>query len=210
MIEVVNKIDLSSGPEKIPARVLVHICCGPCSIMPLKAILGSAEVWGFFHNPNIHPYSEFKLRLDAVKKLAGFLSINVLYDEEYKPIPFIKGLKATSDGVKHPPKDVRCEFCYSTRLEETARAAKKNGFDAFSSSLLYSKYQNHEQIKGLGVDLAKKYGILFFYKDFRDFWQQGIDNSKEMGLYRQKYCGCVYSKIERYPKKYMKIPPVLK
>ncbi len=201
--------------ETGPVRVLVHMCCGPCSIYPLKAILKEkAQVFGFFHNPNIHPYSEFKLRLAAVKKLAALLSLEVIYDEEYRPTAFIKGMKASlalgghGDPGGHggpsagkPPEGPRCVYCYSERLEATARAAKAHGFDAFSSSLLYSKYQNHEEIKRLGTALAEKYGVDFYYEDFRPGWQDGIGQSKEMGLYRQKYCGCIYSKIERYSKK---------
>lgn len=199
-------------PEKLPAkmkgarpaRILVHICCGPCSIIPLKKLLeGQSKVWGFFHNPNIHPYSEFKKRLESVKRLAALLSVDVIYDEAYRPTGFIKGMKrSVSPGSAYPQKDARCRYCYSTRLEETAKAAKANGFDAFSSSLLYSRYQDHGEIRRLGVDLAEKYGIIFYYEDFRTFWQDGVDESKAAGLYRQKYCGCVYSKIERYSPKY--------
>ncbi len=191
------------------ARILVHMCCGPCSIYTIKTILKEkAQVFGFFHNPNIHPYSEFKLRLAAVKKLAALLSIEVIYDEEYRPMAFIKGMKASLDPGDHggpgsgkPPEGPRCVYCYSERLEATARAAKANGFDAFSSSLLYSKYQNHEEIKRLGTGFAEKYGVDFYYEDFRPGWQSGIGQSREMGLYRQKYCGCIYSKMERYSKK---------
>lgn len=184
-----------------PKRILVHICCGPCSVAPLKYFLeGRAEVCGFFHNPNIHPKKEFLARLDAAKTLARILSLNVIFDEEYRPLPFIKGQKASSGdaNVKHPPKDSRCLYCYATRLEETAKAAVANGFDAFSSSLLYSTSQRHDEIASLGVDLGRKYGIIFYYKDFRAFWQAGLDESKALGLYRQRYCGCIYSKIERY------------
>lgn len=193
-------------------RVLVHMCCGPCSIYPLKTILKErAQVFGFFHNPNIHPYSEFKLRLAAVKKLAALLSLEVIYDEEYRPTAFIKGMKASLNQGGHagpggpgsgkPQEGPRCSYCYSERLEATARAAKANGFDAFSSSLLYSKYQNHEEIRRLGAGFAEKYGVGFYYEDFRPGWFDGIEQSKEMGLYRQKYCGCIYSRMERYSKK---------
>ncbi len=193
---------LLNGEAVKPGRILVHMCCGPCSIYPLKSILGDhSEVWGFFYNPNIHPHSEFLKRLQAVKTLAGYLSIDVILHEEYKPLPFIKHLKASTGGTKYPPKDLRCGYCYALRLEATARAAKSNGFDAFSSSLLYSKYQNHDEIRRLGIDLGKKYGILFYYEDYRTGWQEGIDESREKGLYRQKYCGCIYSRIERYSKK---------
>lgn len=182
-------------------RVLVHICCGPCSIYPLKLILGPlVEVWGFFHNPNIHPYGEFKRRLDAVKKLAVLMNLNVIYDETYRPTEFIKGLKAYGGGGKFPEEGKRCGFCYTTRLDAVARVATERGFDAFSSSLLYSRYQDHEGIKRFGSELARKYGVEFIYHDFREGWQEGIEQSKELGLYRQKYCGCIYSKIERYSK----------
>jgi len=162
------------------------------------------EVWGYFHNPNIHPHAEFLKRLEAAKALAGHLSIDIICNEEYRPVEFIRGLKAfvphDNAGAKprHPPKDIRCLFCYRTRLEQTAIAAKERGFDCFSTSLLYSRHQDHGKIKEFGVDLAAKYGILFYYEDFRGGWQEGIDESREMGLYRQKYCGCIYSKIERY------------
>lgn len=217
--EVVKKTPITdSGPEGStqegstpdapagPARILVHMCCGPCSIIPLKSVLsGRAEVWGFFHNPNIHPRAEFLARLEAVRKLAGLLSLDVIYDEDYAPREFIMGLKRSSgDGSetqRHPEYGQRCVFCYSSRLEATARAAAENGFTAFTSSLLYSRYQDHEEIRRLGAELAARYGVLFHYEDFRPGWQSGIEASKEMGLYRQKYCGCIYSKIERYAKK---------
>jgi predicted adenine nucleotide alpha hydrolase (AANH) superfamily ATPase len=183
--------------------MLVHMCCGPCSIIPLKSALKDRyDIRGFFHNPNIHPYSEFLKRLSAVKTLASYLSIELICDEEYRPTAFVKGMKASiPSSPKFPPKGLRCSYCYSERLEKTARTASLNGFDSFSTSLLYSRYQNHDEVKRLGVDLGKKYGILFYYEDFRTGWQDGIDASKEMGLYRQKYCGCAYSRIERYAKK---------
>ena len=190
-----------------PGRILVHMCCGPCSIVPLKSVLaGRAEVWGFFHNPNIHPRSEFLLRLASVKKLASLLSLDVICDEEYNAKDFIEGLKLSSGdrtaSQAHPPHGERCAYCYSTRMEATAKAAAQNGFDAFTSSLLYSRYQAHDEIKALGAGLAQRYGVSFYYDDFRPGWQDGIDASKEMGLYRQKYCGCIYSRKERYAKKY--------
>lgn len=186
--------------------MLVHMCCGPCSIYPLKELLkGEAEVWGYFYNPNIHPYSEFKKRLGAVRELARLMSVDVVLNEDYKPALFIRKLKESLPeehrAGKMPPEGPRCTYCYSSRIEETARAAREGGFDAFSSSLLYSKYQNHEEIKSLGLELSERYGVEFIYRDFRDGWQEGIDFSKEMGLYRQKYCGCIYSRIERFSKK---------
>lgn len=168
--------------------------------MPLKKFLGgSAEVWGFFHNTNIHPLEEFKKRLAAVKALASFLELDVIYDESYTPSEFIKGVRAKT-GVKKgfPPAPERCVYCYTERLEATARTAKERGFESFSSSLLYSHSQDHEAIKAAGFEFAEKYGVPFHYEDFRKLWDDGIATSKALGLYRQRYCGCAYSKIERY------------
>ncbi len=188
------------------SKILVHMCCGPCSIVPLKNILREEfEVHGFFFNPNIHPRAEFLKRLNGTKELAAHMGLHVLYDEEYRAVEFIRGLIGSVDGRTDqdgkPPEGERCSYCYSERLEATAKAAKAKGYEAFTSSLLYSKYQNHGEIIELAEGLSLKYGVDFFYRDFRDGWVEGIVESKEIGLYRQKYCGCIYSKIERYSKK---------
>jgi len=148
------------------------------------------DVWGFFYNPNIHPYTEYQKRLEAVKILAEKMDIKMLYRDGYNLEEFLKN---TINNI-----DERCGYCYFSRLEAAAKAAKENGFDYFTSSLLYSKYQNHEEIRNIGKGLAEKYGISFYYDDFRVGWKQGIKESKDMGLYRQQYCGCIFSEKERY------------
>jgi len=95
----------------------------------------------------------------------------------------------------------RCSYCYASRLNATAAVAAESGFKAFSTSLLYSRYQRHDEIRELGDQLARQYGIEFYYEDFRKGWQEGIRISKEMGLYRQQYCGCIYSEKDRYHRK---------
>ena len=187
-------------------KILVHMCCGPCSIVPLKEVMKEEfELHGFFYNPNIHPRAEFNRRLEGTKQLASHMGLDVLYDEEYRAVDFIRGMIDSVDGAQddlgNPPEGERCNFCYSDRLEATARAAKEHGYDAFTSSLLYSKYQNHAGIIELAEEFSRKYGVDFFYRDFRAGWAEGIEKSKEIGLYRQKYCGCIYSKIDRYTKK---------
>ncbi len=190
-------------------RVLAHICCGPCSIYPLKELLkGRADggstpvVWGFFYNPNIHPYSEFKKRLTAAKTLSNLLAVNVIFHEKYEPSVFVKGVKGARDGsARFPGKGKRCDYCYKSRLEKTAKAAVEFGFKYFTTSLLYSKYQMHDEIKKTGIDLGEKYGIIFYYEDYRSGWAQGIEESRALGLYRQNYCGCIYSKFERNAEK---------
>jgi len=181
--------------KKPTKKILVHMCCGPCSIVPLKDVLGTGvEVWGFFHNPNIHPRAEFFKRLSAAKRLAAIMGVRVIFDENYTPREFIKGVKATGEGSRAFGQ--RCVYCYSSRLEAVAKKAAELGFDAFTSSLLYSTYQDHEDIKRAGREFAEKYGVDFFYDDFRAGWREGIEYSKRLGLYRQKYCGCIYSKVE--------------
>lgn len=183
-------------------RILVHMCCGPCSIYPLKEILKNKyEVKGFFYNPNIHPREEFGKRLAAAKELARLMDIDAIFCEDYDPTEFFSipqedaGAKTLSAGKVQ--KQDRCTHCYTIRMDRTARAAKEGGFDFFSSSLLYSRYQDHEGLISFGREMQEKYNVSFFYEDFRKGWQEGIADSKTMGLYRQKYCGCIYSKIER-------------
>jgi len=172
-------------------KLLVHICCGPCAVYPLKKNLeGKMDIWGFFYNHNIHPYTEYQKRLQAVKILADKMNIRMIYRDEYNLEEFLKN---TINNI-----DARCGYCYSSRLEATAKTAKENGFDYFSSSLLYSKYQNHDEIKRIGLNLAERYGVKFYYDDFRIGWKEGIKESKDMGLYRQQYCGCIFSEKERY------------
>ena len=146
---------------------------------------------GFFYNPNIHPLEEFEKRLSAVKKLSTLMELDVILSEEYAPEPFFDGLK---EGVS---KDKRCPHCYSIRLQKTAEAAKERGFDFFSSSLLYSRFQDHNLIVSQALTIEKMCGIPFYYEDFRQGWKLGIETSKAMGLYRQIYCGCIFSKMER-------------
>jgi len=180
-----------------PMKLLVHICCGPCAVYPLKKNLeGKMDIWGFFYNPNIHPYTEYQKRLQAVKILADKMNIRMIYRDEYNLEEFLRNTVGTD--FKSVPKYERCNYCYSSRLEATAQAAKENDFDCFSSSLLYSKYQEHETIKKIGFTLADKYGVKFYYDDFRTGWKEGVKESKEMGLYRQQYCGCIFSEKERY------------
>lgn len=180
--------------------MLVHTCCGPCSVYPIKKMLeGRAEVRGYFFNPNIHPFSEFKKRLEAVKRLSGLLSIDFTCEEDYTPTPFIDRMKKyrTIGEGRIPAKAGRCTECYEMRLKKTAEKARELGFECFTTTLLYSRFQMHDEIREIGRAVAGELGLSFFYEDFRTGWQAGIDGSKAMGLFRQRYCGCIYSRIER-------------
>lgn len=179
-------------------KILLHVCCGPCTIYPLQVLRDQGyTVEGYFFNPNIHPYREFKRRIDALRELADLEKFSVAIDPNYGLQEYLRRV------VFHEQE--RCSICYDLRLEQVARTAAKMGVDAFSSTLLYSRYQNHEQIREKGKQLGEKFGVAFLYQDFRHGWQEGIEKAKEMGLYRQPYCGCIYSEQERYDKKLRKI-----
>jgi len=181
-------------------KLLLHMCCGPCSCYPVKKLREEGiEPTGYFFNPNIHPYQEWKHRLDTAKEFAEKVGMEIRTDEEYGLRSFLK--KALpAESVPNG----RCTMCYTWRLEQTAKYAKENGYDAFTSTLFYSIYQQHELMKQTCEHFAKVYGVDFYYEDFRPGWQEGIDISLELGLYRQPYCGCIFSEQERYDKKLQK------
>lgn len=176
-------------------RILLHICCGNCAIYPVKVLREqNHEIIGFFSNHNIHPYQEFKKRLETTKDYARQVELTLNCDEDYRLEEFL------AEVAQDPAR--RCLYCYRSRLEATAREAHRLGFEGFTTTLLYSRYQQHQEIIAFGRQLAKEYDLFFHYEDFRTGWNDGIRISKEMGLYRQQYCGCVYSEKERYlPKK---------
>ncbi len=175
-------------------KILLHTCCAPCSIYPLEQMRSSGhEVTGYFYNHNIHPYLEYQKRKETLRQFSEQVTLPMLYRDDYDLEGF---LAAVADNPTQ-----RCSYCYASRLNATAAVAAESGFKAFSTSLLYSRYQRHDEIRELGDQLARQYGIEFYYEDFREGWQEGIRISKEMGLYRQQYCGCIYSEKDRYHRK---------
>lgn len=172
-------------------RVLLHTCCGPCSLYPLHTLRSSGhQVTGFFYNHNIHPYQEYSRRLTTLLEMAEKEDMPVIVRDEYD----LEGFLA---NVALQPEQ-RCGYCYASRLRAAAETASKQGFEAFTASLLYSRYQQHEKIMELGEEAGREFGVTFLYQDFRPGWQEGIRLSKELGLYRQQYCGCIYSEKDRY------------
>jgi four helix bundle protein len=147
-------------------------------------------VVGYFFNPNIHPYQEYQKRLESLRQYSENVGLEVVYRDEYLLEEFLR-------NVSQRPEE-RCQYCYSIRLQATAREAQKRGFDQFSTTLLQSTHQNHQLIKEAAERMAKEAGIPFYYEDFRLGWRKGVEVSKAMGLYRQQYCGCIYSEKERF------------
>jgi four helix bundle protein len=172
-------------------KILLHICCANCGIYPFERIKERGDnVTGYFFNPNIHPYQEYQKRLESLRQYSENVGLEMIYRDEYLLEEFLR-------NVSGQPEE-RCQYCYSIRLEATAREAKKKGFDQFSTTLLQSTHQNHQLIKETAERIAREVGIPFYYEDFRKGWKRGVEVSKAMGLYRQQYCGCVYSEKERF------------
>ena len=174
-------------------KILTHVCCAPCFTYPHKRMLEDGhDVTAFFYNPNIHPYLEYKNRLESVEKYVELKGAQAIYDTTYEIENYLRGALAAEE---------RCRFCYNYRLQKTAKTAKELGFDAFTTTLLISPYQKHETLISTGEKIADEFGIEFYYEDFRKGYQESRSISKELGLYMQKYCGCIFSEKERYFKK---------
>lgn len=174
-------------------KLLLHTCCAPCSVYCLEELKKeNIDITSYWYNPNIHPYKEYEARLECLKKYDEELRIPLIIDDYYGLREFCKN---TVDKLGN-----RCGYCYLCRLEKTAKYAKEHGFDAFSTTLLISPYQNHELLKKTGEMLSKKYNVNFLYKDFRPGFKEGQNRAREIGLYMQKYCGCIFSEEERYEK----------
>ncbi len=172
-------------------RILLHICCGPCCIYPVSALRGqNFIVHGFFYNPHIQPYQEFQKRLTTLEAYAQNLALPLIVRPDYDPQTFFREVAFRETS--------RCLYCYSVRLNSAARLAKRSRFDAFTTTLLYSKRQQHQLLVSIAEEASKRHGIAFLYRDFRAGWQEGQQKAKALGMYRQQYCGCVYSEMERF------------
>ena len=180
-------------------KTLLHICCAPCANQPIEVLCTDGlEVTGFWYNPNIHPFTEYRARRNTVREYAGVIELPLIERNDYGLRPFVR---AVAEDIEH-----RCVKCYEMRLFETARQAAEGGFDSFTSSLFISPYQNHELMRDVAERAAHEYGVEFLYRDFRPYFRAGQDFAREHGFYMQKYCGCVFSEEERYLKKNKIIP----
>lgn len=178
-------------------NLLLHVCCGPCSIMPAMSLLEEGyQITGFFHNPNIQPLAEYFRRREGAGQCAVRLGISLLYDDKAWDLN-----KWLEKQLPRAESKSRCGFCIAGRLEASAQKALELGIKKFSTTLLYSRYQPHDFIRKRGEELAAKHGLEFIYRDFRKYWREGIDISKVWEIYRQPYCGCVFSEVDRYRKK---------
>ena len=173
-------------------RLLLHTCCAPCSTYVVDKLRkdGYDDITAYWYNINIHPFTEYKMRLDTLKQYAEMINLPLVIDYDY-------GIREFTRNVANNI-DARCYFCYYSRLERTVKYAKENGYDSFSTTLLVSPYQKHELIIKIANELSEKYEIPFIYQDFREGFRIGQQMARDAGLYMQKYCGCIYSEEMRY------------
>ena len=175
-------------------KILLHICCAPCSVMSIKAIRDEGhDVTGYWYNPNIHPATEYLARLEQLESYAKTIELPLIVNDYY-------GLEMFLENVNNDIEN-RCDFCYRERLRVTAKTAKEKGFDAFCSTLFISPYQKHEEMHSIALEIAQKEGIAFHYVDFRPYYKDGREFARNQGFYMQKYCGCIFSEHDRYKKK---------
>ncbi len=174
--------------------LLLHSCCGPCSSYVLSYLKDYFEITILYYNPNIYPYEEYEKRLNEQKRLVKELNdpfikvVEIGYDDK-KYYEKVKGYEHLKEGEE------RCHICYRLRLDMACRYAKENNFDYFTTTLSVSPYKNSSVINEIGKELEDKYGVKYLYADFKknDGYKKSILLSKKYNLYRQDYCGCIFS-----------------
>lgn len=160
-------------------------------IYPLEVLRGKGyEISGIFYNPNIHPLAEYNNRKNAVEVFAKSGGVDVIYPQ-YRPQEYFRVTNLNEEKPK------RCEICWAMRLSLTAKTAKEKGFEHFTSTLLVSPYQDQALLKKIGEDVARTEGVGFYYEDFRPGFRKAHQEARALGIYCQKYCGCLYSQIDR-------------
>ena len=173
-------------------KILMHTCCAPCSVYCIDSLRKEGiEPTVYWYNPNIHPYMEYKARRDCLKEYTASIGVKAIFEENY-------GLDEFCKNVICDLKNRCVNYCYRVRIEQTAKYAKENGYDTITTTLLVSPYQKHEELKAVCEEIATKYGLKFLYRDFRVGFREGQAKAREIGLYMQKYCGCIFSEEIRY------------
>lgn len=177
------------------SSLLLHVCCAPCATHVVQLLKHDFEVTLYFYNPNIHPQEEYERRLKEMRVLAEKIGVKFVQDK----YDLERWFKATKGYEEEREGGKRCEICYRLRLEQTARFAIEHGYDCFTTTLSISPHKKAAVLNSIGEDLACRYGLNFYSADFKkkDGYKISCQLSKEYGLYRQDYCGCIYSRAER-------------
>ena len=177
--------------------LMLHACCAPCSSHVLMLLKDFFDITIFYSNDNIYPESEFDKRLEEIKRFANEISTDIkVISDPYKASDYYDAIK----GYEHlGERSYRCYLCYKLRLEKSIIKAKELGFEYFTTTLSISPYKNSKWLNEIGYELEEKYNVKYLYSDFKkeDGYKDSINLSAEYGLYRQDYCGCIYSLNER-------------
>jgi predicted adenine nucleotide alpha hydrolase (AANH) superfamily ATPase len=198
-IQLGYRIQVPPRPDPQPAerpgagrRILLHVCCAPCATYTVKRLreLRFDEVSACWYNPNVHPFGEHELRRRVLARYAEQIELPVIWEPDYEIVGFMRAIGG------HERFRERCTICYRLRLERTAQMAARGGFDAFTTTLLISPYQDQSAICAIGKEMSGAYGLEFYYENFRRGWAEHGRIAREHGLYSQRYCGCVYSEWE--------------
>ena len=195
---ILNKTIENIKKDNICPSLLLHSCCAPCSSYVLEYLSEYFNITIFYYNPNISPEEEFFKRVNEQKRLINEIPLKhevKFIEGTYEPNRFFelaKGMEALPEGGE------RCFKCYRLRLEETAKLAKENGFNYFTTTLSISPHKNAQVLNAIGAELSEKYNINYLFSDFkkRNGYKRSCELSETYGLYRQNYCGCIYSKNE--------------
>lgn len=176
-------------------RILAHVCCAPDALYVFGLLAEDFEVSGYFYNPNIHPRDEYDLRLQEARKVARTLGIDLIedvYDAE-------RWFKVTQKFKEEPEKGRRCDVCYALRLEKTARKASELGYDIFTTVMSLSPLKKADVLNRIGRMFSHRYNVDFYEANFKkkDGFKKSVELSKSHGLYRQDYCGCLYSQRKK-------------
>ena len=190
---------LAALPQGERPTLLLHACCAPCSSYVLEYLSRYFHITLFFYNPNIAPEEEYRFRLDELRRLVREMGLEgdvSVLEGNYEPERFgalAKGLEALPEGGS------RCALCYRLRLSEAARVAAEGGFDYFCTTLSISPYKNAAWLNEIGQEEGARYGVRYLVSDFKkkNGYKRSCELSEQYGLYRQDYCGCVYSKEAR-------------
>ena len=172
-------------------KLLLHICCGPCATYVVESLHKKYNITGYFYNPNIHPEEEYKKRLDAAREVAKRMKI-ALIEGEYEPQTFFNAVK----GFENEPENgERCKICYRLRFYGTAQYAADNSFDCIASTLTLGPQKKASIINPIGISVVEKVGLSFIEGDWKkkDGFKRSCELSHEYGIYRQNYCGCLFS-----------------
>lgn len=174
-----------------PGRLLLHVCCGPCTTAVLEALRrNGCDVDGFFYNPNIHPAAEYERRRQSMLVVAERMDLEVRWHHpEHELEEYLRAVRGREQE--------RCRACYELRLGAAAREAAARGLDGFTTTLLISPYQDPQMLRESGEAAAAQHGTQFVFDDFRPLYRESREMAKQLDLYQQKYCGCLFSEIER-------------